>query len=553
MRDFEIHRRVKRKSRAKERTPASGSPLFPNRDFPGWVPGLCFALFLCLGAYILYTPPESAWEDPVSDATEYVMGARRLVTEGRYDVTLNGNVYPSRYQPGFPVFFLAPIYQIGEWIGSDQHGLGILAVFLATMISLAVFWTLARRILGGWAGVAAGTCILAALLQITSFCFYSRQIMSDIPALMLGLLGLLLFRRVFRESRTTDFFWAGVLTGIGVSVRITTLAICIPFGFLLLQRFPRLEWRKVFVLGLPILVALSGLLLYNDRTFGHPLVTGYRYWLPPDRYELALEHFLPNLYKLTNPFLPFLPPRASGQGVIGPVILTFAILLGVTCRFSCPRGWEQTRFAVIYLIFAALPIFIFHLFYPFYMSRFVLLFHCTVIFLGIVWSAMLCERLPRIIFIAIAIAAAFVAVESRGPPPYWQKHSQLDITKAVDRLLPEDAIFLSEMNPMYVELMLLAGTHRWLIPISKWGLFATWKIGVATRKRIFKFTALHKPNRIREQLKNGRRVFIHTTARTLSGPARKYFKENFRMEEIWREDEEGPSIAELRLSENTGD
>ena len=67
----------------------------------GW---MLFCVYLAIAVSVLYYPISLASGLLVSDATEYA-----IALHGRFEVVLGQHVLPSRYPPGFPLFFLAPI------------------------------------------------------------------------------------------------------------------------------------------------------------------------------------------------------------------------------------------------------------------------------------------------------------------------------------------------------------------------------------------------------------------------------------------------------------
>ncbi len=72
-----------------------------------------FALILLLGisAISLFVPAYTASNlGIVPDSVEYATAAWRLVNEGRYVITINGEAYPPRYPPGFALVALAPAW-----------------------------------------------------------------------------------------------------------------------------------------------------------------------------------------------------------------------------------------------------------------------------------------------------------------------------------------------------------------------------------------------------------------------------------------------------------
>ncbi len=470
---------------------------------------VALALYLATAAAVVFREPSAAAALTVPDALEYAWGAQRLVTVGRFEVLLDGRSHPSRYPPGFSLFFLAPVYGLD----ADSIGLGIVPVFLSSLAVFALVWRLCRRALPGAPGVGAAFLLLPVLVGDYWLYQQSREVMSDVPALLLGLVAVFAFTRVHERPGPRPFLAGGLLAAVAGSMRWTGFSLCLPFAWLLPSAPGRRGTNALALLG-PVAVSAAALLAYDTAVFGHPLYTGYHYWLPPVSYALGPEHVVPNLFELVNPFLPARHERSDhgGQLLLGPAVWILVALLGRACRRRRPEVWQRTRPALLFLLLGALPVVLFHLFYPYHSARFALLAHVLALTLGGIWLAALARRLPRALWALACAACVLLAVSIRNPDPIGKDWYKPEVLREADRVMPDDACLVSAFNPMYVEFALLQGNRRCHVPLDANSPFVGWGIGRHGEPRVpaLSWSAAESPERVEALLREGRRVFVET-------------------------------------------
>ncbi|MBU0755799.1 MAG: hypothetical protein KJ645_11710 [Planctomycetes bacterium] len=505
-----------------------------------------FVLLLTGGGLVFFVGPETAWMNPPSDAIEYAVSARRLVTNGTYDLMLNGMSHPPRYSPGFSLLFLTPVY----WLNGDHFGYGIFSVFACAVIVLVILWYICRRLLQeGWRGIAAASVILFCLTITPFYLVRAREIMSDIPLIALSLIALILYRRAWKRAVWFDFLFAGLLTAALLWIRITYLSVVTPFAFLVLRDLKKIEVKNLIALIGPVSLGVGGLLYYNMTTFGDPFFTGYQYWLAPRGYALNIRYFWPNLVALANPFLMFTSTDLSPKELIGPVFLIGVLIVCVLCRKRKPRLWAEVSFILHFMSMDALPIFVFHLFYPWHTVRFVLLFYTLIYLLGSVCFVGLFDKRHERVLAAFSVILILATVAIGFPEQRSVGFSHYEVVNAADKILPKDAYFISNLNGIYVDAMVIGETARKHVPLDRYTAFCdSWNsIGYphASPLKPFAYTALENPEKISALLDEGKRVFIHVPVTIRSTRDWERFIVEFKLEEQWKEQPKGPWIAEL--------
>ncbi len=418
-----------------EPAPASDAPRLRPAS---WV---LLALLLAVAAWRLHLPAfHGSNFAVVPDAEEYALSAERLVSLGRLDIELEGRSHPTSTSPGFSVLFLAPVYALaGPELGNAIH------IELAfALLALAAAFLLAQRLAGPWAGLGAG----AALLLHPTFERWSREVMTDVPSLALGLWAVFLSLRAPREWSGARALAVGLLVGLAFALRFVGLALIAP-AFLLVLASPK-PVRNLVLLGAPSLAVLLATLGYQARTFGDPWRTGYHYWnsVPYDYAELAfsVRYVARNLAAL-GPWHMALP------------LLALALAIPWLARS------RSTRLACLALVLAALPTSLFYLSYYYVDER----FHLPLLAAGCILAPVaLARALPafpeRTTWLGLVPLAALAFWPA---PPQDPMPGRRSTANALARLLPEDAVVITAIDPVYLEPYLLRGTRRRVIPASR--------------------------------------------------------------------------------------
>jgi len=213
---------------------------------------------------------------PYTDAVEYFAQANSILKEGAATIQIGYDKLPSRYPPGYPILMI-------PWLKILPQRDIILAPFrtnqtiglLLLLGCFALYLRIGRPLAGG----------LAALLLATqpAFVTYSRSSMSDLSCAAAAVLAFALVYLGLASRRRWPIYCAAVVLGVSLSVRPQLLF----FAPLLISMalFPvfrsRAKWLLHCVLViLTFALAASPYFILNTFEFGHPLKTGYDFWVP---------------------------------------------------------------------------------------------------------------------------------------------------------------------------------------------------------------------------------------------------------------------------------
>ena len=212
---------------------------------------------------------------PYPDGVEYFALATSILKEGAPTIQIGYDKLPSRYPPGYPLLMI-------PWLRFLPHN-GILAPFrtnqtigLLLLLGGYIFYFAIGRPL------AAG---LASLLLATqpAFITFSRSSMSDLAGAATAAFAFGLVYVGLRRERRWLIYFAAIVLGLSLCIRPQLLffapllitMVLFPGG----DSWPR--WFKHCCLTFVVFVAASvPYFLFNNIEFGHPLKTGYDFWVP---------------------------------------------------------------------------------------------------------------------------------------------------------------------------------------------------------------------------------------------------------------------------------
>ncbi len=213
---------------------------------------------------------------PSTDAVEYFAQANSILRYGVPTIQIGYDKLPSRYPPGYPILML-------PWLKVLPQRDIILAPFrtnqtiglLLLLGCFALYLRIGRPLAGG----------LATLLLATqpAFVTYSRSSMSDLSCAAAAVLAFSLVYLGLASQRRWPIYCAAVVLGVSLSIRPQLLF----FAPLLISMalFPMFRSRAKWLLHcvlviLTFAVAASPYFIVNTFQFGHPLKTGYDFWVP---------------------------------------------------------------------------------------------------------------------------------------------------------------------------------------------------------------------------------------------------------------------------------
>jgi hypothetical protein len=240
---------------------------------------LCFVLSLSLyyGTVLRVQLKRTDLLDlgPYPDAVEYFAQANSLLKKGAPAIQIGYDRLPSRYPPGYPVLMI-------PWLKFLPHN-GILAPFrtnqtiglLLLIGGFTFYFSIGRPLAGGLA-----TVLLATQPAFISF---SRSSMSDLSAAAIAVLAFALVYFGFSRMRRGAIYCAAIVLGLSLCVRPQLLFIS-PL-LIAMALFPaRDSWPKWIMHCCLVLVVFAAAsapyFIFNTLEFGHPLKTGYDFWVP---------------------------------------------------------------------------------------------------------------------------------------------------------------------------------------------------------------------------------------------------------------------------------
>ena len=212
---------------------------------------------------------------PFTDAVEYFAQANSILQEGRPTIQIGYDRLPSRYPPGYPVLMI-------PWLRFLPHH-GVLAPFRTNQTigllllagTFTLYFAIRRPLAGG----------LAALLVATqpAFVTFSRSSISDLSGGAVTVLAFALVYLGLAQRRRWLIYSAAIVLGLSLCIRPQLLFMA-PL-LLAMALFPAsVSWTRWFMhccLALVVFAAFaSPYFIVNTLQFGHPLKTGYEFWVP---------------------------------------------------------------------------------------------------------------------------------------------------------------------------------------------------------------------------------------------------------------------------------
>jgi len=259
--------------------PSQGASI-QRRFSPAMTTGvICFALSLVFyyGAVLRVQLRQTDLLDlnPYPDAVEYFAQANSILKEGLPAIQIGYDRLPSRYPPGYPLLMI-------PWLRFLPHN-GILAPFrtnqtvglLLLIGSFALYCTIGWPLRGG----------LVTLLLATqpAFVSFSRSSMSDVSGAAAAVLAFVLVYIGLRRARRWPIYCAAIVLGLSVCIR-PQLFFFAPL-LIAMALFPAVDfWRRWLMhcclVIMVFAVASLPYFVFNVFEFGHPLKTGYDFWVP---------------------------------------------------------------------------------------------------------------------------------------------------------------------------------------------------------------------------------------------------------------------------------
>jgi hypothetical protein len=439
----------------------------------GW---LEVVLLILIGAALLWVRPSRAWRPYiVPDASEVYYATQSLVDRSSYTITVDGTRHPPRYSYGYSLFFLAPVYAL-----TRRPELMFAVPMVCSIANMVLLYGLTRKLYGP--GVAAIAGLL--LPGLPAYYVTSWDLLSHAPSLTLFLLIALVTPRACAPS------WRGgaaagvigLLGGLAITLRPTSILFLVAPLAVLAAAWP--PWRRGFW---PRAAAVAGgaaafvvpLLWWNQRTFGAPTRTGYSYWcaliydLPGQSFRFDLATLREGLAFYAVPIV--LQPdlgRVCGLQFLVLVVAAGQVLVGLL------RAWRSGGARRGYAVFALTTVGASLILYLPYTFRFFWFAHpayaCLLPFLASglrgLWLAAP-GRGEGVARRALALSAVLVlCLVQRWLLPLKPHDVRLwngEPIARLKRLVPPDALFLSNRDPLTVYEELGRPTGRICVPLDR--------------------------------------------------------------------------------------
>ena len=437
---------------------------------------LCFVLALLFyyGAVLRLDLKQTSFLNlgPSTDAVEYFAQANSILTYGAPTIQIGYDKLPSRYPPGYPILMI-------PWLKVLPQRDIILAPFrtnqtiglLLLLGCFAFYLRIGRPLAGG----------LAALLLATqpAFVTYSRSSMSDLSCAAAAVLAFSLVYLGLASQRRWPIYCAAVVLGVSLSIRPQLLFFApLLISMALFPVFPsRAKWLLHCVLViLTYALAASPYFILNTVEFGHPLKTGYNFWVPwfTEKQTMFSVHSVPKQLamiwsEVTASWDQFRVANLFGTGTY--VVPAFALLSVAGLAFLQFRRFEISALLAGTVFFVATATFRF-VDGRFYLPILFLLVPLAV--LPTEWAIRESFR-SRYLFLGVAVLALFilscVGYPSRsgfkpqtGRSQAWDalkyasahgKSIQYDAQKKfARRFKDEPGIVLSDIDPAYLNALL---------------------------------------------------------------------------------------------------
>lgn len=389
----------------------------------------------------------------VPDSVEYAVGAHRLVSEGRYDLVIEGVSYPPRYEPWFSALFLAPAIGLAD----GDLGAAIYPVTLLAVLGVVLVFLLGSRGVNPWGGVIA----VGVLLGAGKYLLLAREVMTDVPATTFVLLAAWAFVCIHESGAGKAWLWlaGGVATALAAALRPLLAWLWLPFIVAVFWSRTERRWKRLGLVLLPAVVLTLAQVIYREATFGSPWCSGYAFWCPQFLSQrgavVGAEYFRGNALRLLG---------SGGLGV--------AFALAAAGWFICRAGSEvEQKDAMVprLWLFATLgvgPTLLVHLFFFYPSGRFAIpILALLSALVGRPFSRLFrnMPASPAVMIVVLGLMG-LIGWSRTQPEPIPMRRMAADVLR---ESTPEDALILTALDPVYLDPLVLRGTRRRVMPLSR--------------------------------------------------------------------------------------
>jgi 4-amino-4-deoxy-L-arabinose transferase-like glycosyltransferase len=403
------------------------------------------------------------------------------------------------------------------------------------------------------AGRLCGCAAALFLISHHGFRLYSQKIMSEVPALFLVTLVLaLLFYAHKHPLRHWPYFGVGLAVGLAMIVRSENILLALPIALLAAGRFIKIDLRRAALLLLGALPWLMLQALYNNTYYGSPLRTGYHwigwfvepsfalhnatahgYWTLtrhyPEQFAARMDgNFLLTMKTFLNQVdqsLAFsIPVVNNGPRQVYRILVVLRTLLGFTGLAFC-LCWAGKQISAkafgLWFAVVAITTLIFYTFFSWQEERYImrlLPLLCILDGLGVAGILTAIRRWPAVIeaeagflaTFAIAAVPVLMAGMSAAGMVYRGDDNLLlyEAMHSVGGMIETNAIIVSDWDPVRIEIHMVRGTARSMIPLAKRFGYDRWPQDNAPAVPMYPFAAAEQPEQLMALMQRGRPAYV---------------------------------------------
>ncbi len=442
----------------------------------------------------------------IPDSVEAVVGAERILALGRYDIAIGDSIYPPLYPLGFSLFVVLPAFVV---FGTSSLGNPIFAIWaLATLGPLMTYLTLKK-----FFSVDVALIGVTLVLVIPGYREFAQQIVSPLPAAGMTAAAVYFYCLVkgSPDSKILKLIF-GITIMLATACRSLSALLVLP-AFLSFDI--RRDKKDIALILIAVVVLTIGTLLYNLHVFGTPVRTGYNFWAPiPHDYfyiTFGTRYLLDNLDALVSGGFPIYLALSS-VGIM-------SVKKGLRLRLA------------LTVAAAILPPIIFHLFYFFqspvyFIPALIILSPLAALGTAAIARRLLSQQGVTIFAYSSLFVVLLVSLSVERPP-----NLRSQVAKAATEVAPKDAIFITGIDPVFLEPTFTRGTNRRVVPVSRnveyaskviapqklemlvrpknnWWEHRTPELLAAGAIDPVPKTALEQLDHLREEVNGGRRLFV---------------------------------------------
>lgn len=231
----------------------------------------------------------------------------------RWQITQSGN-YPDVHSNGI-ISFWSPFFIYKNIVASAVPLTNSEAIFLTRTMATNFYAIVSLVLLFFWIkkdlGLSPKPLVLTAFFLGVSFFWYAvfQPGNADVTSLFVAILELILFREIVKENKPVQYFFMGLLLGIGIALKIDHFFYLILPLYLFWNQFKQRRnlknvFNSILLFGFGYLLNVIPLIVNDRIKFGY-WEYGYRAVVSSDFYLLWENLFYPSGFLTNNPIFVF--------------------------------------------------------------------------------------------------------------------------------------------------------------------------------------------------------------------------------------------------------